>query len=42
MFGALIGMAIATMWGLRQRWIAAGIGGVGAWYLALLLAALLG
>lgn len=41
MAGALIGIMVAVRWGFRRRWVVASVGGVGAWYLALLAAVML-
>jgi hypothetical protein len=38
--GAALGVLISGIWGIRHRWIPGAIGAVSAWYLALVLVAL--
>jgi hypothetical protein len=40
LIGASLGVLVGGMWGIRHRWIPGAIGAVSAWYLALVLVAL--
>jgi hypothetical protein len=40
--GAAVGLLIAGMWGVRHRWVPGAIAAISGWYLALVLATLIG
>jgi hypothetical protein len=40
--GAAVGLLIAGMWGVRHRWVPGAICAISGWYLALVLATLIG